>query len=68
MLSKEVSSTIFLVFGRTRAEIKPRSPGLLANTQPITLMDQLVHLTINLDTLQRKDSVQFRKKLKVENL
>ena len=33
MLSKEVSSTIFKVFGMTRAGIEPRPPGSLANTQ-----------------------------------
>ena len=32
MLSKEVSSTIFWVFGMTRPGIEPRSPGPLANT------------------------------------
>ena len=32
MLSKEVSSTIFKVFGMTRPGIEPRSPGPLANT------------------------------------
>ena len=32
MLSKEVSSTIFKVFGMTRLWIEPRSPGLLADT------------------------------------
>ena len=34
MLSKEVSSTIFWVFGMTRLGIEPRSPELLANTLP----------------------------------
>ena len=34
VLSKEVSSTIFKVFGMTRPGIEPRSPGPLANTQP----------------------------------
>ena len=34
VLSKEVSSTIFKVFGMTRPGIEPRSPGLLANTLP----------------------------------
>ena len=32
VLSKEVSSTIFEVFGMTRPGIEPRSPGPLANT------------------------------------
>ena len=35
MLSvKEVSSTIFKVFGMTRPGMEPRSPGPLANTLP----------------------------------
>ena len=34
VLSKEVSSTIFKVFGITRPWIELRSPGLLANTLP----------------------------------
>ena len=33
VLSKEVSSTIFKVFGMTRPGIEPWSPGLLANTK-----------------------------------
>ena len=32
VLSKEVASTIFWVFGMTRPEIETRSPGPLANT------------------------------------
>ena len=32
VLSREVSSTIFKVFGMTRPGIEPRSPGPLANT------------------------------------
>ena len=32
MLSKDVSSTIFKVFGMTQPGIEPRSPGPLANT------------------------------------
>ena len=39
MLSKEVSSTIFWVFGMTRPGIEPRSPGPLANiltTRPMS--------------------------------
>ena len=35
VLIKEVSSTIFNVFGMTRPGIEPRSPGPLANTLPI---------------------------------
>ena len=34
MLSKEVLSTIFQVFGMTRPGIEPWSPGPLANTLP----------------------------------
>ena len=34
VLSKEISSTIFKVFGMTRPGIEPQSPGLLMNTQP----------------------------------
>ena len=34
VLSKEVSSTIFKVFGMTRPGIEPRSTGSLANTLP----------------------------------
>ena len=32
VLSKEVSSTIFKIFGMTQPRIEPRSPGPLANT------------------------------------
>ena len=32
VISKDVSSTIFKVFGMTRTGIEPRSPGPLANT------------------------------------
>ena len=35
MLSKDVSSTIFKVFGMTRPGIEPQSPGPLVNTLPI---------------------------------
>ena len=35
VLSKEVSSTVFKVFGMTRPGIEPRSPKSLANTLPI---------------------------------
>ena len=35
MLRKDVSSTILKVFGITLSRIEPRSPELLANTQPI---------------------------------
>ena len=40
VLSKEVSSTIFKVFGMTRRGIEPRSPGSLANTLPTGLMSR----------------------------
>ena len=39
VLSKEVSSTIFKVFGVTRPGIEPRSPGQLANTLPFISLD-----------------------------
>ena len=35
MFSKDLSRTIFKVFGMTRPGIEPRSPGPLANTLPI---------------------------------
>ena len=38
MLSKEASSTIFLVFGMTRPGIEPQSPGTLGNTLTIMPM------------------------------
>ena len=38
VLSMEVSSTIFKVFGMTQPGIEPRSPGPLANTLPTTPM------------------------------
>ena len=40
VLSKEVSSTIFIVFGMARYWIEPRSPGPLANTLPARPMSQ----------------------------
>ena len=40
VLSKEVLSTIFKVFGMTRSRIEPRSPGLLANTLPTRPMSR----------------------------
>ena len=36
VISKEVSSTIFKVFGMTRPGIEPKSPGPLANTLPMS--------------------------------
>ena len=41
VLSKEVSSTIFKVFGMTRPGIEPRSTGPLANTLPTNPMSRL---------------------------
>ena len=41
MLSKEVSSATFWVFGMTRLEIEPRSPGPLANTLPLSHVNSL---------------------------
>ena len=41
MLSKEVSSTIFKIFGMTRSGIELRSPGPLANTLPTRPMSWL---------------------------
>ena len=41
VLSKEVSSTIFKLFGMTRNGIEPRSSGQLANTLPTRLMSRL---------------------------
>ena len=42
VLSKEVSSTIFKVFGMTRPGIEPRSPGSLTNTLPTRPMSREV--------------------------
>ena len=42
VLSKEVSSTNFNIFGMTRPGIEPRSPGPLANILPTTPMSQNV--------------------------
>ncbi len=46
---KEISSTIFKVFGMTRPGIEPRSPGPLVNTLPTWPMSQycLVILMVN---------------------
>ena len=44
VLSKEVSSTIFIVFGMTWPEIELWSPRPLANTLPTRAMSQLVAL------------------------
>ena len=46
VLSKEVSSTIFKVFGRTRPGIEPRSPGPLVNTLPTRPMNRLKNNSI----------------------
>ena len=42
VLSKEVSSTIFKVFGMTRPGTEPRSPGPLANTLPTWPISQFL--------------------------
>ena len=47
MLSKEVSSTIFKVFGMARPGIEPRSRGLLANTLLTRPMSRLDFIIIN---------------------
>ena len=51
VLSKEVSSTIFKVFGMMWPGIEPKSPGPLANTLPIRPMSwksyRYYHLFIN---------------------
>ena len=44
VLSKEPSSNIFRVFGKTRPGIEPRSPGPIANTLTITLMSSTFFL------------------------
>ena len=46
VLGKEVSSTIFKVFGTTRAGIEPRSPGPLANTLPTRPMNRFLFIYI----------------------
>ena len=45
VLSNEVSSTIFKVFGMTWPGIEPRSPGSLANILPTRPMSQLNNIT-----------------------
>ena len=42
VLSKEISSTIFKVFGMTRPGIEPRSPRPLANTLPTKPMSRSI--------------------------
>ena len=54
MLSKEVSSTIFKVFGMTRSGIEPRSPGSLANTQPIRPMSRSILNFIDLSIIMER--------------
>ena len=39
MLSKEVSSTIFKVFGMTRPGIEPRSPGALPSDYLVSYLE-----------------------------
>ena len=50
MLSKDVSSTIFKVFGMMRPGIEPRSPGSLANTLPARPMS-CYQYTMSLNTM-----------------
>ena len=50
MLSKEVSSIIFKVFGMTRPGIERRSPGPLANTLPTSHYANKKFANIVLDT------------------
>ena len=45
VLGKEVSSTIFRVFGMIRTGIEPRSLGPLANTLPMRPMSQLWYIS-----------------------
>ena len=44
LVIKEVSSTIFIVFGMMRPGIEPRSPGPLANTLPTKPMSWFIHI------------------------
>ena len=53
MLSKEVSSTIFKVFGMKRPEIEPRSPGPLAN---ICCLKDLLIITIAMHHKEYKEN------------
>ena len=66
MLSKEVSSTIFEVFGMTRPGVEPRAPGQLANTLPTRPMNWSKHYALIspvadvVDCVcQNKDSIEF---------
>ena len=45
---KEVSSTIFRVFGMTRSGIEPRSPGPLANTLPARSTKEITGIFLKL--------------------
>ena len=58
MLSKEVSSAIFKVFGMTRPGIEPRSPEPLANTLPTRPMSWLLIrvLFLNCSEIQQEIS------------
>ena len=46
VLSKEVSSTIFKVFGMTQSGIEPRSSGTLSNTLPTRLMSRFIGMMV----------------------
>ena len=46
MLSKEVSSTIFKVFGMAQPGIEPRSPRPLANTLPTRPLSQFLEYVL----------------------
>ena len=47
-----VSSTIFWVFGMNRPEIKPQSPGSLANTQPTFFRHVYLPLSVHINLHQ----------------
>ena len=68
VLSKEVSSTIFKVFGMTRPGIEPRSHGQLVNTlptRPMTIFKQIdVFRTKNQKTKQKKKKKKNKNKKK----
>ena len=73
MLSKEVSSTIFKVFGMTWLEIEPRSPEPLANTLPtgpITAEVQSAYFTASADKFydHSADSKKYIKEMRFETI
>ena len=61
MLSKEVSSTIFKVFGMTRPGIELRSPRPLANTLPTRSMSLNEQLTHNCMISNQNDNKPWQK-------